>query len=180
MKKFAVLFVMCVLFMTMGVTVQAKSHGEKEQSVNVFSLLGEDISEQGSALMEWIKENASKEETADIVREVTDFIREKWQAGKLENEEDISEAIAEGEEKFDVTLTEEEKEEIRQVIQKIKELGLDPEKLLDRAEGLCEDAGTDVLGKVQETAKESFAESVSNFFQDMTTRVKGFFTNIFS
>ena len=180
MKKIWMMLVMLTLFMTMGMTVQAKDRGENEQSANVFDLLGEEFSERGTDVMTWMSEELGKEENANLVKQVIAFIREKLEAGELETDEDISDAIEEGEEKFDVSLTEEEKEEILQVVQKIKDLGLDPEKLLNHVENLYEEVGADLVEEAEETVKKSFVESVTGFFQDMGTRVKGFFVGIFS
>lgn len=180
MKKFWMMLVMLVMFFSMGMTVQAKDQGEKEQSAKLFNMLGEELSEHGADAMEWLSEELAKEENAEMVEEVISFIREKLEAGELETDEDISNAIEEGEEKFDVSLTEEEKEEILQVIQKIKDLGLDPEKLLGHIEDLYDEVGTELVEEAQEAVKQSFVDSVTGFFYDMGTRVKGFFTDIFS
>lgn len=179
-KKFWMLLVMLTLFMTMGMTVQAKDQGENEQSANVFDLLGEEFSERGTDVVAWLSEELGKEENAKLAKDVIAFIREKLEAGELATDQDISNAIKEGEVKFDVSLTEEEKEEILQVAQKIKDLGLDPEKLLSRVEKLFDEAGEDLVEEAEETVKKSFVESVTGFFQDMGTRVKEFFTGIFS
>ena len=66
------------------------------------------------------------------------------------------------------------------MVQKIKDLGLDPEKLLNHVENLYEEVGADLVEEAEETVKKSFVESVTGFFQDMGTRVKGFFAGIFS
>lgn len=180
MKKFWMMLVMLTMFFAMGITVQAKDQGEKEQSAKIFSLLEGELSERGADAMEWLSEELTKEENAQLVRDVIGFIREKLESGELETDEDISNAIQEGEEKFDVSLTEEEKEEILQVMQKIKDLGLDPEKLLGHIEDLYDEVGSDLVKEAEETVKRSFVDSVTGFFQDMGTRVKGFFTGIFS
>lgn len=180
MKKFWMMLVMFTMFFALGMTVQAKDQGENEQSAKIFSLLGGELSEHGEEVMEWLSEELAKEENAQLVEEVIGFIREKLEAGELETDEDISNAIKEGEEKFDVSLTEEEKEEILQVMQKVKDLGLDPEKLLGHIESIYDEVGSELVEEAEEAVKQSFVESVTGFFHDMGTRVKGFFTDIFS
>lgn len=180
MRKFGRMLVILTMFLAMGITVQAKDQGEKEQSAELFDMLGGELSGHGTDVMEWLSEELGKEENAQLVQDVIGFIREKLDAGELETDEDISNAIKEGEEKFDVSLTEEEKEEILQVVQKIKDMGLDPEKLLGHIEDLYDEVGSDLVKEAEETVKRSFVESVTGFFQDMGTRVKGFFTGIFS
>lgn len=180
MKKIGTLLVMLTLFLTMGMTVQAKDQGENEQSAKIFSMLEEELSEHGEDVMKWLSEELAKEENAELVEDVIGFIKEKLEAGDLETDEDISNAIEEGEEKFDVSLTEEEKEKILQVMQKIKDMGLDPEMILGHIESIYDDVGADLVEEAEEAVKQSFMDSVTGFFHDMGTRVKGFFTDIFS
>ena len=119
-------------------------------------------------------------ENSEEIEELIAFIKAKLAAGELATDQDIQEAIKEGEEKFSVSLTDEEKEKILQVMHKIKELGLDPEKLLDQAKDLYAKFGDELINNAEEVIKNSFQESVSNFFTDMGTTVKNFFANLFS
>lgn len=119
-------------------------------------------------------------ENNEEIEELIAFIKAKLASGELATDQDIAEAIKEGEEKFQVTLTDEEKEKILQVMNKIKELGLDPEKLLDQAKDLYEQFGDELIDNAQEAIKQSFKESISGFFTDMGDTVKNFFANIFS
>jgi len=118
-------------------------------------------------------------ENSEEIEELIAFIKAKLAAGELATDEDIQEAIAEGEEKFDVSLTKEDKEKILAVMHKIKELGLDPEKLLDQAKDLYNKFGDELINNAEEVIKKSFKESVSNFFTDMGATVKDFFSNLF-
>jgi len=119
-------------------------------------------------------------ENSEEIEELIAFIKAKLAAGELTTEQDIREAIKEGEEKFSVSLTEEEKEKILQVMQKIKELGLDPEKLLEQAKDLYNRFGDELINNAQEAVKKSVKESVSSFFTDLGTTIKNFFANLFS
>lgn len=119
-------------------------------------------------------------ENSEEIEELIAFIKAKLAAGELATDQDIQEAIKEGEEKFSVSLTDEEKEKILQVMHKIKELGLDPEKLLDQAKDLYAKYGDELINNAEEVIKKSFKDSVSNFFSDMGSTVKNFFTNLFS
>lgn len=171
MKRFLTLTVVMLMLFSMGITVYAGASGESEQSADLISRLKESVSPEHQELISELLE------TPD---EVIEFVKEKLKAGELETDEDIEEAIREGEEKFDVSLTEEDKEKILQVMQKIKEMGLDPEKLLDQAQGMCEQLGDEVAGQAKETVKKSMENSITGFFQDMGNRIKGFFDSIFS
>ena len=119
-------------------------------------------------------------ENNEEIEELIAFIKAKLAAGELTTDQDIKEAIKEGEEKFSVSLTDEEKEKILQVMHKIKELGLDPEKLLDQAKDLYAKFGDELINNAEEVIKNSFKESVSKFFSDMGSTVKNFFSNLFS
>lgn len=119
-------------------------------------------------------------ENSEEIEELIAFIKAKLAAGELETDQDIEEAIKEGEEKFQVTLTEEEKEKILQVMNKIRELGLDPEKLLDQAKDLYSKYGDELLNNAQEAVKQTFLESVKQFFNDFGNAVKDFFAGFFS
>ncbi|MBQ3538174.1 MAG: DUF1002 domain-containing protein, partial [Clostridia bacterium] len=101
-------------------------------------------------------------------------------AGDLATDQDIQNAIEEGEEKFQVALTEEEKQKILDVMHKIKELGLDPEKLLDQAKDLYNKFGDELIGNAEQAVKQSFKDSVSDFFTDFGNRIKDFCVNLFS
>ena len=57
---------------------------------------------------------------------------------------------------------------------------LDPEKLLDQAKDLYAKFGDELINNAEEVIKNSFKESVSNFFSDMGSTVKNFFSNLFS
>lgn len=119
-------------------------------------------------------------ENSEEIEELIAFIKAKLAAGELTTDQDIQEAIKEGEEKFSVSLTDEEKEKILQVMHKIKELGLDPEKLLDQAKDLYNRFGDELINNAEEAIKKSLKESISGFFTDLGNTVKNFFTNLFS
>ena len=119
-------------------------------------------------------------ENSEGVEELIAFIKAKLATGELTTDQDIQEAIKEGEEKFNVSLSEEDKEKILAVMRKIKELGLDPEKLLDQAKDLYNKFGDELINNAEEVIKESFKESISYFFTDMGSTVKNFFKNLFS
>ncbi len=155
MKKIAVTIMIMLLAMGMGITAQAEASEETVVAPEA-------------------------DENSEEVEELITFIKEKLAAGELATDQDIQEAIKEGEEKFKVSLTDEEKEKILSIMHKIKELGLDQEKLLDQAKDLYEKFGDELIDNAEEVIKKSFKESVSNFFSDLGSTVKDFFVNIFS
>lgn len=119
-------------------------------------------------------------ENSEEVEELIAFIKAKLAAGELTTDQDIQKAIKEGEEKFNVSLTDEEKEKILQVMHKIKELGLDPEMLLNQAKDLYNKFGDELINNAEEAVKQTLKESVTGFFADFGNRIKDFFGSFFS
>lgn len=120
-------------------------------------------------------DSANGEEMEELVA----FIKAKIASGELQTDDDIRNAIKEGEDKFKVSLTDEEINQIIEVMQKIKELGLDPEALLTQAQDLYKKFGNELISNTEEVVKQSIGNSFKNFFVDMGNRVKTFFTNLF-
>lgn len=114
------------------------------------------------------------------MEELVAYIKAKLAVGELESEDDIRKAIIEGEDRFKITLSDDEKAQIVEVMNKIKELGLDPNMLLTQAQDLYEKFGNEILDHTEEVVKQSIGDSVKTFFTDMTVRVKDFFTGLFS
>ena len=106
-------------------------------------------------------EIASRSANSEEVEELIAFIKAKLAAGELETEEDIRKAIAEGEQRFGVSLDESEIRQIVDFMMKIKKLGLDPNVLLDQAADLYEQFGDELLTKASD---EGFWKSIWGFF----------------
>ena len=123
---------------------------------------------------------AQASEHREEIEELMAYVKGKLAAGELESKEDILAAIKEGEVKFGVTLTEEQKQQILDVMEKIDKLGLDPEKLLDQAKDLYEKFGEEVVNKATDAVKKSVTESIGDFFSEMVDEVVNFFKNLFS
>lgn len=130
-------------------------------------------------------EEALTKEQAD---QIVNYIMEQVAAGALTSEESVKKAITEGEEKFQITLTEEEKDSIIKLVNTINSWELDTEGLAKKAKELYKEYGTDLLEKPEqaltEVAKdatkqgaEGFFKGVGNFFVNIGTEVKSFFQN---
>lgn len=142
---------------------------------------GEEIADTtlDTALNELIAtgEIATKSANSEEVEELIAYIKAKLAAGELDTEEDIREAIAEGEDKFGVALSDDEIQQIIDFMMKIKKLGLDPNVLLDQAADLYDQFGDELLTKVQD---EGFLNNIGNFFADCGNAVVDFFKNLFN
>lgn len=159
MKKWILIIAVMVCAFGFGLTAHAK---ESDDSV---------ISE----LTELVKGRSSEE-----IEEVVEFIKEKLEEDGLETDEEIWDAIEEGEDKFQVALAEEEKEKILDIMHKIKKLGLNPEKLLDRAKEMYTQLGDELIDNAESAVKETVKNSVTNYFSDFGKRIKEFVVTIFS
>lgn len=142
---------------------------------------GEDIPDStlDTALNELVAtgEIATKSANSEEVEELIAYIKAKLAAGELETEEDIRQAISEGEEKFGVSLSADEIQQIVDFMMKIKELGLDPNVLLDQAADLYNKFGDELLNMAKD---EGFWSGIGNFFSNIGKAIADFFKNLFS
>ncbi len=126
--------------------------------------------------------------TKEQADKIVNYIFEKIAAGALDSEEAVRRAIAEGEEKFQITLSEDEKNSIVKVVNTVNSWELDTDELAEKAKGLYEKYGADLLEKpeqalaeaAKDAAKESaegFFDGVGKFFAGIGTEVKSFFHN---
>ena len=121
-------------------------------------------------------EIANKSMSNEDVEALVAFVKEKIAAGELETEDDIRTAIADGEANFGVSLADSDKEQIVQVMLKVKQLNLDPNMLLDQAVGLYDKYGDDIVNHLQD---EGFFDSLGNFFQNLGKSITDFFSGLF-
>lgn len=99
-----------------------------------------------AALHELVVTGALEESTgvdADEIEGLMAYVKQAVVEHDISNESEIREAIAEGCDKFDVTLTEDEINEIVQLMLKISDLNLDIDTLLNSAQSIYERIGSD-------------------------------------
>lgn len=115
------------------------------------------------------------------IEELIAFVKAKVAAGGLDSDDQIRSAIEEGEDKFGVTLTEDEINQIIAIMQKINQLGLDPNVLVAQAEDLYSKFGKDFLKNLDTDAiaKEVAKSAASGFFAKIGDAIKGFFAGLF-
>ena len=126
-------------------------------------------------------EGSLSPEDAQKVEELIAFIKAKVAAGELNTDEDVRNAIEEGQKQFDVTLSDEEIQKIIDVMSKIRALGLDPGVLVGQAEDLYGKFGTDFVNHMtaEEIGKEVAGSAVKGFFSNIGTSIKNFFSGLF-
>ncbi len=113
------------------------------------------------------------EKAADLVA----VAKQKVITGDLSSKEDIEHAIDEAAEATDITLTEEQKNEVYHVLDKIKDLDIDSDALKEQAKDIydrIEDLGIDM-----DSAK-SFFGKIGDFFADLGEKIADFFSGLFS
>ena len=114
-----------------------------------------------------------------------------WLKGKIANgeldtgdEDSVRNAIAEGEQTFGITLTEEEKQEIVSLLKKLDSLGLDADYLIEQAQQLYEKYGLGIVENANEAINEAVESAVEtaakNFVQEVKESITGFFKDLFS
>ena len=194
MKKRMGILVLALSLLVSPMNVLAQSQDNSKTIHNYINLILDEVKDKKSEeslsslknTLEEVIKNIKPEDAAKILS----FVEEKLQNGVLDSKEDIDKAIKEAEEKFDVTLTTEQKELVYSIISKVKNSGIDPMFLVKQAEKIYEKYGKELKEeatktgeKIKEEAREKIKEevnkSITNYFSDMVTNVttflKGFF-----
>ena len=148
------------------------------------AMSGESVSDTlDTAMNELITtgEIAMQDADSQDIEELIAFVKAKVAAGGLDSDDQIRSAIEEGEDKFGVTLTEDEINQIIAIMQKINQLGLDPNVLVAQAEDLYSKFGKDFLKNLDTDAiaKEVAKSAASGFFAKIGDAIKGFFAGLF-
>lgn len=128
--------------------------------------------------------SGESEEEADKLQDVMDYVKAEVIAGDITNWDAILDVIENAELEFNITLTDEQKEQIAALMQKIAELDIDPTKLLEQAGDLYDKYGETVLAEAKEVldgifteeVKASLWDSVKEFFSTLWSAITDFFT----
>lgn len=122
---------------------------------------------------------------SEQVSELIAFIKAEIAGKDLDTEEEIEEVVVQASTDYGVTLSEEEINQIVSLMMKIKDLGLDYNKLLDQAQDLYEKFGDKLSlsdlanGLSGETKFEIIKASVGQFFTKIMDGITGFFKGLF-
>lgn len=140
------------------------------------------------AAQESVKESAAEDSlidealTKEQADEIFNFIIQKIAEGGLDSEDAVREVITEGEEEFQVLLTEEEKDKIVQIVDQVNAWGLDAEDLAKKAGELYDEYGMELLEHPEKAAAEAVKSSIGaslkgigDFFAGIGRGIRDFF-----
>lgn len=135
-------------------------------------MTGEAISEKSidTALNELVLTGDLADSLGDSkqVEEFIAYLKQQVVELDLSAEGDIQEAIEQAEKEFEISLSEEEKQQIVDLLEKIGSLDLDVDALVNQAK--------DLYDRITEIGKSSgFFDKVADFFQSIIDYIKGLF-----
>ena len=182
---------LCLLFPQITVNAKESANGLSGY-VNLLmsKVKGNNGGESLSSLEDSLEEVIQNIKPEDA-KKILDFVSEKIQDGSWESKQGIENAIKEAEQKFDVTLTEEHKELVFSVAEKVKKLGIDPQFLVDQAEDIYKKYSKEIkdevnqkteeiVEEVQKKVKEEITRSLTDYVSDMVANIKSFIKGIFT
>lgn len=117
---------------------------------------------------------------SDEIEELIAYIKGKLANGELQTEEDIKNAIQDAQERFKVTLTDEEIQRILDVMNKINKLGLDLDSLLEQASDVYDKFGLEILDNPDQAISYIIKKKVADFFTGIRDGMASFFRGLFS
>ncbi len=123
--------------------------------------------------------------SSEDVEALIAWLKNKIASGELDtgDEDSVKAVIEEGEENFNVTLSEEEKEKITKLLKKLDSLGLNADYLIEQAQKLYDKYGVDFVNNANEAINDAvgnaIADTAKNIFQDIKNTIVNFFKKIF-
>ncbi len=136
------------------------------------AMQGEDIDEENvdAALNEIVVTSDIADDNEDAEALVA-YLKEQVAQEDM-SEEEISEAIDSAEEKFDVSLTDEQQEALVELLAKISDLDLDIDSLKSQAQEIYDKLGIDI-------DTDSIFSQIKNFFGGIWDAIVDFFSGLF-
>ncbi len=109
---------------------------------------------------------------SDTAEELIALLKQYIAEKDIKSESDIQEAVEESQEKLNISLTEDQKEEIVELMKKISELNLDVDQLKEQAQQIY-DVLEDKFGEIS-TQHEGFFNSVKSFLNDIYNLLRSY------
>lgn len=115
--------------------------------------------------------------------EIFSFLKEQAAEGNITADGDLQGVIKEGEEKFGVEIDEADARKLVETMEKLENMGFSAEYVIDKAETLYDEYGTEFVDHADELVKgavKNAAENVAgSFWQNLKNSIKNFFQNLF-
>lgn len=102
------------------------------------------------------------------------YLKQKVAENGLDDPESIREVIEDASQQFDITLTEEQKQQLIDLLMKISELDLDVDQLLTQAQSIYDKI------KDMDIGSDGFWSGIADFFSGLWDSIVDFFSNLFS
>ena len=153
-------------------------------------MTGEELEEEAktAALAEMITIGDLADELENVdtakVEELIEYIKAEVIANGLDDKDDIKDVIKEAENKFEIDLTDEQIDELTDIMKQIADLDIDPKKLLEQAGDLYDKYGETVLseakaaidGILTDEVKASLWDAIKQFFITLFNAIKNYVT----
>lgn len=146
----------------------------EKNDVDVSGLLGNVKEELSDAL------SKMDEET---VKGILGFVKEKVADGSLKTDKGLSDAIAEGEKEFGVTIDKADAQKVVDTMEKLEEMGFSGEHIMEKTEELYDKYGADFVEHVDEVVagavQEAVADAADSFIKNIWISTKSFVKSLF-
>ena len=109
---------------------------------------------------------------AESVEGLVAYLKQQMAENNLTDDASIRDAIDEAADKFDVALTEEQKEQLLDLLKKIGNLDLDVDSLVNQAKSIYD--------KIENLGADGIFDKIGSFFSNLFSSIADFFKNLFS
>lgn len=109
---------------------------------------------------------------AESVEGLVAYLKQQIAENNLTDDASIRDAIDEAADKFDVALTEEQKEQLLDLLKKIGNLDLDVDSLVNQAKSIYD--------KIENLGADGIFDKIGSFFSNLFSSIADFFKNLFN
>ena len=109
---------------------------------------------------------------AESVEGLVAYLKQQMAENNLTDDASIRDAIDEAADKFDVALTEEQKEQLLDLLKKIGNLDLDVDSLVNQAKSIYD--------KIENLGADGIFDKIGSFFSNLFSPIADFFKNLFN
>ena len=109
---------------------------------------------------------------AESVEGLVAYLKQQMAENNLTDDASIRDAIDEAADKFDVTLTEDQKAQLLELLKKIGDLDLDVDSLVNQAKSIYD--------KIENLGADGIFDKIGSFFSNLFSSIADFFKNLFS